>query len=68
MVVFYVLCSSGRNTNQTAMPKIRGKIVFDKVHFRYNPQGGEVIKDKRTVMEYFLEPIIKGFGEGLKEK
>lgn len=50
------------------MPKIRGKIVFDKVHFRYNPQGGEVIKDKRTVMEYFLEPIIKGFGEGLKEK
>ena len=26
------------------MPKIQGKIVFDQVHFRYNPQGGEVIK------------------------
>ena len=32
------------NINQTAMPKINGRIVFDKVHFRYNPQGGEVIK------------------------
>ena len=30
------------NTNQTSMPKINGKIVFDKVRFRYNPQGGEV--------------------------
>ncbi|MBE6837174.1 MAG: type I secretion system permease/ATPase [Ruminococcus sp.] len=32
------------NANQTSMPKINGRIVFDKVHFRYNPQGGEVIK------------------------
>lgn len=32
------------SANQTTMPKIEGKIVFDKVHFRYNPQGGEVIK------------------------
>lgn len=32
------------NANQAVMPKINGKIVFDKVHFRYNPQGGEVIK------------------------
>lgn len=23
--------------------------------------------DKRTVMEYFMEPIIKGFGDSMKE-
>ena len=40
------------NTNQTTMPKIRGKIVFDKVHFRYNPQGGEVIKG----MSFEIDP------------
>ena len=28
----------------------------------------EIKKDKRTVMDYFLDPIIKGFGESLKEK
>lgn len=28
----------------------------------------EIKIDKRTVMEYFLEPILKGFGESLKEK
>lgn len=28
----------------------------------------EVKTDKRSVMEYFLDPIIKGFGESLKEK
>lgn len=28
----------------------------------------EIKTDKRTVMEYFLEPIMKGFGESLKEK
>ena len=32
------------NSSQTALPRIKGKISFDKVHFRYNPQGGEVIK------------------------
>ncbi len=40
------------NTNQTAMPSVQGKIVFDKVHFRYNPQGGEVIKG----MNFEIEP------------
>ena len=40
------------NTNQTAMPKIKGRIAFDKVHFRYNPQGGEVIKG----MSFEIEP------------
>lgn len=40
------------NTNQTAMPKINGKIVFDKVHFRYNLQGSEVIKG----MSFEIEP------------
>ena len=28
----------------------------------------EIKVDKRTVMDYFLEPIVKGFGESLKEK
>lgn len=28
----------------------------------------ELKTDKRTVMDYFLEPIVKGFGESLKEK
>lgn len=28
----------------------------------------EIKTDKRTVMEYFLDPIIKGVGESLKEK
>lgn len=28
----------------------------------------EVKTDQRTVMEYFLDPIIKGFGESLKER
>lgn len=28
----------------------------------------EVKTDQRTVMDYFLDPIIKGFGESLKEK
>lgn len=40
------------NANQAVMPKINGKIVFDKVHFRYNPQGGEVIKG----MSFEIEP------------
>jgi len=40
------------NTNQTSMPKINGKIQFDKVRFRYNPQGGEVIKG----MSFDIEP------------
>ena len=28
----------------------------------------EIKTDQRTVMEYFLDPVIKGFGESLKEK
>ena len=40
------------NSNQTSMPKINGKISFDKVRFRYNPQGGEVIKG----MSFEIEP------------
>ena len=40
------------NINQTSMPRINGRIVFDKVHFRYNPQGGEVIKG----MSFEIEP------------
>lgn len=33
------------NNNQIALPKLNGVIEFDRVRFRYNPQGGEVIKD-----------------------
>ena len=32
------------NANQTSMPTLKGKIAFENVHFRYDPQGGEVIK------------------------
>ncbi len=36
LVAFRML--SGR-VSGPVMPKIKGKIVFDKVHFRYDPQG-----------------------------
>jgi len=32
------------DTNQTSLPRINGKIEFDKVRFRYNPEGAEIIK------------------------
>ncbi len=32
------------NANQTSMPTLKGRIAFENVHFRYDPQGGEVIK------------------------
>ena len=34
------------------MPGVQGKIIFDQVYFRYNPQGGEVIKG----MSFEIEP------------
>lgn len=40
------------NANQTAMPKINGRIEFDKVRFRYNIEGSEVIKG----MSFAIEP------------
>ena len=40
------------NSGQTNMPKLNGKISFDKVRFRYNPQGSEVIKG----MSFDIEP------------
>lgn len=40
------------NATQTFMPQLSGKVIFDKVHFRYNPQGGEVIKD----MSFEIKP------------
>ena len=40
------------NTNQTAMPKINGRIEFDKVRFRYNIEGSEVIKG----MSFSIDP------------
>ncbi len=32
------------NANQTSMPTLKGRIAFENVHFRYDPQGSEVIK------------------------
>lgn len=28
----------------------------------------EIKTDKRSVLEYFMDPIIKGFGDSMKEK
>lgn len=55
-----------------------GSVYLVKIEVTDVPDGISVISglsgsveiktDQRTVMEYFLEPIIKGFGESLKEK
>ncbi len=55
-----------------------GSVYLVKIEITDVPDGVNVISglsgsveiktDKRTVIEYFLEPIIKGFGESLKEK
>ncbi len=55
-----------------------GSVYLVKIEITDVPDGISVISglsgnveiktDRRTVMEYFLEPIIKGFGESLKEK
>lgn len=55
-----------------------GSVYLVKIEVTDIPDGISVISglsgsveiktDQRTVMEYFLEPIIKGFGESLKEK
>ncbi len=55
-----------------------GSVYLVKVEITDVPDGIGVISglsgtveiktDQRTVMEYFLEPIMKGFGESLKEK
>lgn len=54
-----------------------GSVYLVKIEVTDVPEGISVISglsgsveiktDQRTVMEYFLEPIIKGFGESLKE-
>ncbi len=41
----------------------------EKIHIISEPLGAVKIKtDKRTVMDSFLEPVVKEFGESLKEK
>lgn len=41
----------------------------ENIHIISGLSGAVEIKtDRRTVMDYFLEPIVKGFGESLKEK
>jgi subfamily B ATP-binding cassette protein HlyB/CyaB len=32
-------------TNRSSMPRIQGAITFDQVHFRYRPEGQEVMRD-----------------------
>jgi len=32
------------NANQASMPTLKGRIAFENVHFRYDPQGSKVIK------------------------
>ncbi len=42
---------------------------IENIHIISGLSGAVEIKtDKRTVMDYFLEPIVKGFGESMKEK
>ena len=49
--------------------KLEIKDVPDGINIVSGLSGSVEIKtDKRTVMEYFLDPIMKGFGESLKEK
>ncbi len=55
-----------------------GSVYLVKLEITDVPEGIDVVSglsgsveiktDKRTVMEYFLDPIMKGFGESLKEK
>lgn len=55
-----------------------GSVYLVKIELTDIPNGVEIISglsgsveiktDKRTVMDYFLEPIKKGLGESLKEK
>lgn len=40
------------DSSQTRLPEIKGEIRFDKVRFRYNPSGSEVIKD----MGFLIRP------------
>lgn len=49
--------------------KLEIKDVPDGINIVSGLSGSVEIKtDKRTVMEYFLDPIMKGFGESMKEK
>ncbi len=40
------------NNNMASLPRLQGKIVFDKVRFRYNMEAAEVIKG----MSFEIEP------------
>lgn len=42
--IFHTPVEPAFSENQMAIPKLNGNIIFDKVRFRYNPEGGEVIK------------------------
>ena len=53
------------SNNQIALPKLKGTIAFDKVRFRYNPQGGEVIKDMSfTIDEGTIVGVVGRSGSG----
>ncbi len=36
---------NGQNTNRANLPNLQGKIEFDKVNFKYTPQGREVLRN-----------------------
>ena len=49
--------------------KLELDISNEKIHVISGLSGSvEINTGKRTIMDYFLEPIVKGFGESLKEK
>lgn len=50
--IFHTQTEPVVNNIQTPLPKLNGKIVFDKVRFRYDLEGSEVIKG----MSFTIEP------------
>lgn len=69
--VKYISPSSFANEQLGSVYIVKLELDSDNknIHIISGLSGSVEIKtDKRTVMDYFLEPIVKGFGESLKEK
>ncbi len=70
-IVKYISPSSFNSEQMGSVYLVKLEItdVPDSINIVSGLSGSVEIKtDKRTVMEYFLDPIMKGFGESLKEK
>ena len=68
--VKYISPSSFANEQLGSVYIVKLELDSDNknIHIISGLSGSVEIKtDKRTVMDYFLEPIVKGFGESLKE-